>query len=301
MSNELIEIQETTVLEAFSTDNGLDQVINQARELVATFDHDLSTAAGRKRTASLAAKVAKLKTRLDGLGKSLTEDWAKKKKAVDANRKAMRDSLDELKAEARKPLDEWEAEQAEIERKKLVETDHEIALLMNEKFDADRAAAIEVERKAEAERQAQLKAEQEAREKRIAEEAAERERLASIEREAQAKRQLEEAERARIAAEERAKIQAEEAEKRRAEAEKQAKLNAERAAEQAKQAEIARQQAEAKRIADEQAAREANKKHIGAVRKAAKESLMQFVDEETAKKIVMAIHGGEIANVKIHY
>ena len=302
MSNELIEINEQTAIEAFSAENGLDVVIAQARELVEGFEHDLSTAAGRKRTASLAAKVAKLKTRMDKLGKSLTDDWAKKKKAVDVNRKSMRDQLDELKAEARKPLDEWEAEQAEIERKKEVEVDHEIGLLMNEKFDADRAAAIEAECKAEEERQAQLKAEQEARDKRIAEEAAERERLAAIERENQIKAQAEQAERARIAAEERAKIQAEQAEIARIAAEKKAKEDAERAAEAAKQAEIARQEAEAKRLADEQAAREANKAHIGKIRKEAKESLMEIgLTEDQAKAVVLAINAGKIQNVTINY
>ena len=34
---------------------------------------------------------------------------------MDANRKAMRDSLDELKVIARKPLTEWEEEQKRIE------------------------------------------------------------------------------------------------------------------------------------------------------------------------------------------
>jgi colicin import membrane protein len=309
MSNELVEIKEQTVLAAFSEQDGLRAVINQAREVVSSFEHDLSTDAGRKRTASLAAKVAKLKTRMDAMGKSLTEDWAKRKKAVDENRKAMRDELDELKAEARRPLDQWEAEQAAIaEQARLAklaeerEADHEIALLLNEKYDNERSRAIEAERKAEAERQAKLKAEQEDREKAIAEQAAERERQASIEREQAMKAQAEAAERARIAAEERAKIQAEQAEQARILAEKQAAENAKRAAEAAAQAEIARQQAEAQRIADEQAEREANKKHIGAIRKAAKDSLMALgIDEETARKVVIAIHDGEVANIKIVY
>jgi colicin import membrane protein len=291
MSNELIEINETTALQAFSSDNGLDEVIKQAKELVDGFEHDLSTDAGRKRTASLANKVAKLKVRMDGLGKSLTDDWAKKKKAVDANRKQMRDALDALKVEARKPLTDWEAEQKAIEEakaaaelQKQIDADHEIALLLNEKFDAEIAAKVEAERKAEEERQAQLKAEQEEREKRIAEEAAERERLASLEREKQAKEQAEAAERARIAAEERAKVEIE------------------KAAEAARQAEINRQAAEAKRLADEQAKREADRAYIGSVRKAAKDDLMKLgLDEETAKKVVLAISAGDISNVTINY
>ncbi len=44
-----------------------------------------------------------------------------------------------------------------------------------------------------------------------------------------------------------------------------------------------------------------NKKHIGKIRKEAKESLMSHVDEKAAKAIVMAITRGEIANVTINY
>ena len=75
MSNELIVIEESKALAVFSNENGLDPIIQQAKDLVDGFEHDLSTGAGRKRTASLANKVAKLKTRLDGMGKDLVSDW----------------------------------------------------------------------------------------------------------------------------------------------------------------------------------------------------------------------------------
>lgn len=331
MSNELIVIEETKALEVFSNENGLDPIIQQAKDLVDGFEHDLSTGAGRKRTASLANKVAKLKTRLDGMGKDLVADWKAQAKKVDINRKSMREELDELKIIARKPLTDWEEEQARIEEEKRlaeeaeklriqVESDHEIALLMNEKIDREaeeeRKAAEEAERlrkeqeeKERLEREARIaqeakeQAEREAKEreeriKREAEEAkakAEAERLEAIEREKQAERD-------RIAAEERAKAQAEEAERQRVIAEEKAKRNAEEAAERAKQAEIQRQQEEQERQRKEQEAREANKRHIGGIRKAAKESLMATgISEDQAKAIVMAIHNGQIANVKIHY
>jgi len=107
----LVTVADETILEVFSKEQGLDIVVDQAREVVSGFVHDLSTAAGRQRTASLANKVATLKVRMDGLGKSLTEDWAKKKKAVDNNRKKLRDDLDELKKVARQPLSKWEEDQ----------------------------------------------------------------------------------------------------------------------------------------------------------------------------------------------
>lgn len=331
MSNELIVIEPKNVLTVFTESNGLDDIIKQVEMEVMTFEHDLSNDTRRKRTASLARKVASTKTYLDGLGKDLVSDWKSKAKVVDANRKLMRDRLDELKEIARKPLTDWENEQAEIEAARIaaeeaeklrlqIESDHEIALLMNEKFDREaeeaRKAAEEAERlrkeqeekerlereariareaKEAAEREAKEREERLIREAREREEKAERDRLAAIEREKELERQ-------RIEAEERARIQAEEAEKRRIEAEAKAKRDAEEAAERARLAEIQRQKEQEARIKAEQEAREANKKHIGAIRKAAKESLMSLgIDEEKAKEIVMAINDGKIANVKINY
>lgn len=317
--SELVVIEQQSVLAAFSTEDGLQSVINQAKQTVSEFEHDLSTAAGRKRTASLAHKVARLKTTLDGMGKESVADLAARKKAVDANRKAMRDQLDALKEEARKPLTDWEEEQARIEAeeaaKKIqqeIARDHEFALMMNAEFDRkaeeERKAAeeaeqkrIEAERKAQQEREAQMLKEAEERARIEAEQKAkaeqermERERIAAEERAAQAERE-------KIAAEERAKAQAELAERQRIEREKQIEQERIAAEESARQQEIDRQKAEQERIAKEQEEREANKRHVGAVRKAAKEALMQFTDEATAKKIVMAINNGEVPSVTISY
>lgn len=331
MANELITIEPKNVLTLFTEQDQLEEIIKQVEMEVATFEHDLSNDARRKKTASLANKVARTKTYLDGLGKDLVSDWKAKAKVVDANRKSMRDRLDELKVTARQPLTEWEEEQARIaeekriaeEAEKLriqVENDHEIALLMNEKIDREaeeaRKAAEEVERQrkeqeekdrlereARIEREAKEKAEREAaeREERIKREAEEEkarieaERLAAIEREEKAKRDA-------IAAEERRKLEAEQAEQRRIEAEAKAKRDAEEAAERARQVEVQRQKDEQERQRKEQEAREANKRHIGGIRKAAKESLMALgIEEEQAKSVVMAIHNGQVANVKINY
>lgn len=331
MSNELIVIEEKNALTVFTQDNGLDGIIKQVEMEIATFEHDLSTGAGRKRTASLANQVARTKTYLDGLGKELVSDWKQKAKVVDANRKAMRDSLDELKVIARKPLTEWEEEQKRIEAEEAarlaaeklreeVGRDHEMALLMNAEFDrkaeeeriaaeraeqerlakeaqerAEREARIAQEAKEKAEREAAEREEKLKREAAEAADRAERERKEAIEREEKAKRDA-------IAAEERRKLEAEQAEQRRIEAEAKAKRDAEEAAERARQAEIQRQKEEQERQRKEQEAREANKRHIGSIRKAAKESLMALgLDEEKAKEIVMAINNGQISNVKINY
>lgn len=320
MSNELVVIEPKNVLTLFTETDQLEEIIKQVEMEVATFEHDLSNDARRKKTASLARKVASTKTYLDGLGKDLVADWKAKSKAVDANRKMMRDRMDELRDKARKPLTDWEEEQKRIEEenrlaeeaeklRQQVEADHEIALLLNEKFDREleekRKAEEEAERqrkeaeekaRIERERQiaeeARIKAEQEAKER---EERLERERKEAIQREEQAKRDA-------IAAEERRKAQEEENERQRKIAEEKAKRDAEEAAERARQAEIQRQHEEQERQRKEQEQREANKRHIGVIRKAAKESLMALgLDEEKAKEIVLAIHNGQVANVKINY
>lgn len=113
---ELVSIEEKTVLAAFSEKDGLAQVVDQARALVDGFEHDLSTGAGRKRTASLSRKVSNLKVRLDGLGKDLVADWKAKSAKVDTNRRAMKIALEQLRDEARQPLTDWEeAEKARVE------------------------------------------------------------------------------------------------------------------------------------------------------------------------------------------
>lgn len=331
MSKELVIIEPKNALAIFTQKDQLDEIISQVEMEVATFEHDLSNESRRKKTASLARKVSSTKTYLDGLGKDLVSDWKAKSKAVDANRKDMRDRLDELRDLARKPLTDWEAEDARIKAEEAarieaekvkaeIERDHEMAVLMNAEYDrqaeeafikaqAEEELRIEAEHKARLERealiakQAKEKAEREAAEreaalKREAEEAAakaEADRLASLEREKQAYRE-------KIAAEERARVQAQEAALQRQLAAESAKREAEAAAERGRLAEIQRQ----KDLAEEEAARiaklEADKRHVGAIRKAAKESIMALgVDEKTAKSIVLAIHNKNIANVHISY
>ena len=74
------------------------------------------------------------------------------------------------------------------------------------------------------------------------------------------------------------------------------------AADNAAQEQINKTQREAKEAADIIEARESNNRHVGAIRKAAKESIMGLgFNECDAKKLVMAIHAGEIENIVINY
>ena len=108
---ELITIERQNALTAFETGDGLDDIVRRARDTVESFEHDMSTKAGRARTASLAHKVAQFKVKLDKLGKDLVSERKAQIKLVDDNRRKMRDELDRLKTEARKPLNEWEEDE----------------------------------------------------------------------------------------------------------------------------------------------------------------------------------------------
>lgn len=317
----LVEVEKTTVLAAFSGKNGLESVIEETKLLIENFDHDMSTGASRKRTASLANKVSKLKVNLDGMGKDLVAGWKTQAKAVDINRKIMRDSLDELKVAARKPLTDWEAEQATIEAERIareaaeklaieIAADEELAGFMDADFDRKAQEAIDLkiwndeqDAKEEAARQAakvKLEAERLAKEAIAKIETDKKEALQAV---IDAKALAAQAERDKVAEQEARKLEAENAEKARIAAKDQAKRDAIDAAEVARNAEIERQNTEKLLIEKEKLERERNIQHASNIMRDAKESLMKRagIDEETAKRVIVAIKNGEVENVSIQF
>ena len=119
MNSELIVLENVDALVVFTEQDKMDTILNEFRQLEFEFVADVTTAKGRKEIASVAFRVAKAKTYLDGLGKDLVEDWKKKSKTIDAERKRVRETLDQIKDNIRKPLDAWEAaEAAKIENHK---------------------------------------------------------------------------------------------------------------------------------------------------------------------------------------
>jgi len=103
-----------TALQVYQQPKGLDPYIERIRAEVTGHVPDLTTDKGRKAIASLAFKVRKAKTALDALGKEQVDRLKEIPKLIDAERKRMRDELDALAGEVRRPLDEWE--QAEDRR-----------------------------------------------------------------------------------------------------------------------------------------------------------------------------------------
>lgn len=319
-TTDLVVIEKANALTVFKSADQIEEILQKVEREVMSFVPDVSTVKGRKEIASLAYRVSQTKSYLDGLGKDLVAELKEVPKLIDANRKTVRDRLDVLRDKARQPVTDWEAEQerikaeeeARIAAEKLatqIQSDHEIALLLNDKFDRDAAEA-----KAEAERQ-RAAHEEEIRRQAVeqarieAEQAAQREREAAAKREADlqaakekaeadAKAAQERAERESREAQERAERQAQEA-REKAEREKQAAIEAEQR--KARDAEAARL-AEEKRIADEAAARAADVAHRKAVNNKALADLVAVgLTEEMARTVITAIAKGEVTAIRITY
>lgn len=115
-ATQLAELPPTeTALEVYSKPGGLDPWLDKIRAEVSGHVPDLATKKGREAIASLAFKVRKVKTALDGIGKEQVDRLKEIPKKIDAERKRMRETLDALADEVRAPLDQWE--QAEEARK----------------------------------------------------------------------------------------------------------------------------------------------------------------------------------------
>lgn len=108
MSNDLTIIAIQNPLQAFSTPNGLDSIIDKIEAEAKSIDRDISTEAGRDNIRSLAFKLAKSKTFLDKMGKDLTEEQRAQITAVNAERKRAWERMEALQEEIRAPLTEWE-------------------------------------------------------------------------------------------------------------------------------------------------------------------------------------------------
>ncbi|MBX4822030.1 hypothetical protein C2U62_24685 [Klebsiella michiganensis] len=318
---DLVVIEKKNAMAVFTNNDQLDPLIELIEKEARSLVPDVTTKKGRDAIASMAHKVARSKTYIDNAGKDLVAELKALPKQIDESRRVVRERLDALKDEVRRPLTEWEAEQERIKAEEAMnalhaealemnikfdqelaakfEADHEMALLMNDAFDreqADKAAEAERQRIAHEEEIKRLAAAAAARE---VEQRAQREREEAAHREAVLKAQAEQAERDRIAAEQKAeadKQAAIEAERRKAQEE------ADRIRREAEQREQARL-AEEKRKADEQARREADVKHRKAVGVEVVKALMAntSLTRDQAIEVLTAVKDGRIPHTGISY
>ncbi|MFE4125392.1 hypothetical protein ACFX4S_14910 [Kosakonia sp. YIM B13605] len=307
---DLVVIKKHNAMAVFTTKEQLDPLIEAIEKEARSLVPDVSTKKGRDAIASMAHKVARSKTYIDNAGKDLVAELKALPKQIDESRRIVRERLDALKDEVRKPLTDWEAEQerkkaeeearikAEEDRKQF-EADHEMALLMNKDFDREREEQRRQAEQAQRERDEQLKREAAEQARRDAEAKHRAELEAAARREAEEKARAEAAERKRI--EEVQRIQREaEAERQRAEQEKQEAIAAERRRQQ--EVEDARL-TEQKRIADETAKREADVKHRKTVGTEIVNALLAntSITREQAIEVLTALKDGLVPRAKIHY
>ncbi|MEI9768451.1 hypothetical protein [Enterobacter asburiae] len=318
---DLVVIEKQNAMAVFTTKEQLDPIIEAIEKEARSLVPDVSTRKGRDAIASMAHKVARSKTYIDNAGKDLVAELKALPKQIDESRRIVRERLDALKDEVRRPLTEWEAEQERIKAEEAMnsmhaealvmnenidlqraiqfEADHEMALLMNEKFDHDREEQRRKVEQEQREHEERIKRESAEQARRDAEAKHKAEIEAAAHREAEEKARAEAAERQRIEAEQRAEREKQEAEAR-AEREKAAAVEAERL--KAKQAEEKRL-AEEKRIADEQAKREADVKHRKTVGTNIVNALTSHTSltREQAIEVLTALKDDLIPCAKIHY
>ena len=318
---DLVVIEKKNAMAVFTNNDQLDPLIEAIEKEARSLVPDVTTKKGRDAIASMAHKVARSKTYIDNAGKDLVAELKALPKQIDESRRVVRERLDALKDEVRRPLTEWEAEQERIKAEEAMnalhaealvmnenidlqravqfEADHEMALLMNDAFDreqADKAAEAErqrIAREEEIKRLAEEKAKREAAEQaqREIDAAAAREREAILAKERAEREQREAAERA-----EREKQAAVEAERRKAQEE------ADRIRREAEQREQARL-AEEKRKADEQARREADVKHRKAVGTEIVKALLAntSLTQVQAIEVLTTVKDGRIPHTGISY
>ena len=324
VTQELIPVQKINVPKLFTNRRVTEAMLAAIKKKAKALEPDLSTATSRKEIASNAYKVAQSKTFLDGIGKDYVAHLKEEAKVTDDLRKLIRDNLDALRDEVRKPLSDWEAAEKERADREFAEhkfgidwddahAEHDLWLKAKEldalkaemaRKEAEQKAKEDAERIAKEHAEAQAKAIKEAAERatREAEQAAENARIAAAakaqaeieaaqRKEREAKEAAEQAERDRIAAIEKAKADQESAVKA---AEKRAKEESER-----KERERLAAESKAKAEADKLAANKAHQKKIN------NEALDSFkangIDSDTAKKIIGLIAEGLISHIKIAY
>ncbi|WP_445441415.1 hypothetical protein [Citrobacter freundii] len=318
---DLVVIEKSNAMAVFTNNEQLDPIIEKIEKEARSLVPDVSTKKGRDAIASMAHKVARSKTYIDNAGKDLVAELKALPKQIDESRRIVRERLDALKDEVRRPLTEWESEQERIkaeeaarvkaeEDRKQFESDHEIALLMNEKHDreakekAEEAERQRIAHEEELKRQAAEQAKREAEEKAAAELAAAKKReedaiAARAQGELLAKQAQERAEQeakdaaAKAEAEKKAAIEAEQ---------RKAQEEADRIKREAEAKEAARLEEE-KRIADEKAKREADVKHRKAVGTEIVNALTAntSISRDQAIEVLKALMDGLVPRTQINY
>ncbi len=126
-------------VQVFSTEKGLDPVIEEIKRRVKSENFDISTEEGRLRIGSVARQIGSAKMRLKDMAMELTEDWRTKTAAVTKERTRMEKELDALRDEIKDPLDKWK------ESEEIRKAQHEADILFIEQASAGSWADMPLE------------------------------------------------------------------------------------------------------------------------------------------------------------
>lgn len=317
---EQIKIEQQALAVAFSTDGGInsiiEQITTQAREKARNLDAE--TPKGRKELASIAYSVSKTKTWLDEQGKNLVSEAKSKIKVVDNERKAVRDQLDLLRDEIRKPVTDFEdAERKLLENAKQIKNLCESLKTPTDEF-GNLLSSAQIKTRLDSvneiiiddnQYQAELKDIVELTQlwlKNLLHSVDEQEKQAEEIKRLQAEEAAKAAEAERIARDERIAFEAAERERKAAEAEiAKVQKEAEQAIEnERKRIEQERQLAklEQERKAAIEKARSEDKENRRTINRKALEAFIENnIEAEVAKSVLKLIVNGNIPNVLIHY
>ena len=317
---EQIKIEQQALAVAFSIDGGInsiiEQITTQAREKARNLDAE--TPKGRKELASIAYSVSKTKTWLDEQGKNLVSEAKSKIKVVDNERKAVRDQLDLLRDEIRKPVTDFEdAERKLIENAKQIKNLCESLKTPTDEF-GNLLSSAQIKTRLDSvneiiiddnQYQAELKDIVELTQlwlKNLLHSVDEQEKQAEEIKRIQAEEAAKAAEAERIARDERIAFEAAERERKAAEAEiakvqkeaEQAIENERKRIEQERQSEKLEQE---RKAAIEKARSEDKENRRKINRKALEAFIENNIEAEVAKSVLKLIVNGNIPNVLIHY
>lgn len=315
---DLVVVENLELVPFFTKGDQVESILKRLTEEADSYvAGDLSVKKNRDAVKAMVTKFTKSKTYLEAKGKELAAEYKAIPKAIDANRKLVKDTITELQEVVRKPLTDWENEQQAIADKlaaeeaaallaKQKDADHEMALLLDDKFNQEAKAELERIEQERIAYEAQLAANAAAEATRLAEAKAEEEK------------QRVEAEKAEaIRKEQRAIIEKEQAEQR----ERQLKIDAENAEKQriidaenaekkrlkdielAKQQQIEQQKAEQARLIAEQKARDEDLEHRKNINNSASIALQDIagITEDQAKAVIIALVKGQIPNASLKY
>ncbi len=222
---ELIPLQSIDIAMIMTDTDGLDSMLNGIREKALQHVPDTSTVAGRKAIVSVAYAVSRSKTYIEKHGKESVAALKAQVKSIDDSRRKSRLYLDDLKAEIRQPVTDWEAEEkARKEAQALAEkisADWDEALAEDEQFNRTRELEKQqaelnerIRLQEEKEEKARIELNRMEREARLKQEAAKQAREAEAEKrireKVEAERKIQEAGEAKI----RARIAKEKAEQK---------------------------------------------------------------------------------------